>query len=201
MQNKKILTIIIASLFLAALIIGGFFAYKYYFSQKNQKTAEAPKEKNYFEINDESAGVSFKISKKFERMPARDLQIKNANFIYGFSASDDKTVACYISQTRRDKPGVVKVSELRDGVFAQMKKTFPDARLDSAEIMDIGENNNKGARLKISYTDGNIPKFQWEAAGITDKTASFAFCEFPRAVIDLYKEDVNLFLDSIKLKQ
>ena len=145
------------------------------------------------------AGVFF-VFQKFERMSARDLQVKNASFVYGFSASDDKTVACYISQTKREKPGGVMVSELRDGVFEQVKKTYPDTRLDAAEVVDVGENNNQGAKLKMSYTNANTPMLQWEVAGITDKVATFAFCELPAAVLDLYQEDINLFLDSIRLK-
>lgn len=174
-----------------------------YFLKLRDKLPQKPQsesEKNYFEINDEAAGVSFKVSKKFERIPARDLQIKNTSFIYGFSAADDKNVNCFISQTKREKPGVVKVSDLRDGVLEQIKKTFSDARLDSQEIVDVGENNNKGAKLKIKYTDSNISKLQWEVAGITQKFATFAFCELPEAVLDLYREDVELFLDSLRIK-
>ena len=147
--------------------------------------------------------MSFKISKKFERMPARDLQVKNTSFIYGFSAMDDKTVACYISQTQRENSGVVKVADLRDGVFEQIKKINADAKIDSAEVADVGENNNKGAKLKMSYSDANqnnIPVIQWEIAGITNKSATFAFCVSPKAVVDLYKEDIDLFLDSVRIK-
>lgn len=198
MNRKKIIAMALVVFMVVALGVGAF----YFLKIKSKPDEKSPilAEKNYFEINDEASGISFKISKKFERVPARDLQVKNTSFIYGFSALDDKTVVCYISQTQRDKPGIVTVANLRDGVFKQVQKTFADARLDSAEIADVGENNNKGARLKISYTDANIPKFQWEVAGITDKTTSFAFCEFPQAVIDLYERDVNLFLDSIKIR-
>ena len=185
-----------------AAFVGGF----YFLKSKSKLVEEArnnqiQSEKNYFEINDESAGVSFKISKKFERMPARELQVKNASFIYGFSASDDKTAACYISQTQRENSGVVKVADLRDGVFEQIKKIYADAKIDSAEVIDIGENNNKGAELKMSYTEADkVPMLQWETVGITNKTASFAFCSSPKAVIELYEDDFNLFLDSVRIK-
>lgn len=200
-KNAIILIFIIAIILLGA---GAFYFLK--FRNKPEETASSAvlaeeAGKNYFEINDESAGVYFKIGKKFDRMPASQLQKKNFSFIYGFYAKDDDSVACYISQTQREKPGAVKVSDLRDGVFEQVKKIYADAKLDSAEVAEVGENNNKGAKLKMSYTDADIPKLQWEVAGITDKTATFAFCEFPQAVIDLYQEDVNLFLDSIRLKQ
>ena len=92
------------------------------------------------------------------------------------------------------------VSELRDGVFEQVKKTYPDARLDAAEVVDVGENNNRGAKLKMSYSNADVPTLQWEVVGITEKTATFAFCELPAAVLDLYREDINLFLDSIRIK-
>ncbi|MDO8566360.1 MAG: hypothetical protein Q7S04_04210 [Candidatus Moranbacteria bacterium] len=180
---------------------GGYFWYqKFQKSRESVTKVETPAEKNYFEINDEVAGVYFKVGKKFERMPARDLQVKNASFVYGFSSSDDKTVACYVSQTKRDQPGVVKVSALRDGVFEQVKKTFSDAKLDTQEIVEVGENNNKGAKLKMSYTNADIPMLQWEVVGITDKVATFGFCELPAAVLDLYQDDINLFLDSLRIK-
>ena len=193
-----IITVILAIVLLSS---GGFWVYqKFQKSQESATKVEAQAEKNYFEINDEVAGVYFKVSKKFDRLSAQQLQIKNQSFIYGFSASDDKTVACYISQTKREKPGGVMVSELRDGVFEQVKKTYPDARLDAAEVVDVGENNNRGAKLKMSYTNAAVPLFQWEVVGITEKTATFAFCELPAAVLDLYREDINLFLDSIRIK-
>lgn len=197
MTRKK--TIIVAVIILCLLLLG---AGAFYFLKIKSKPAEklpAPAEKNYFEINDELAGVYFKIGKNFDRMPALQLQSKNFSFIYGFYAKDDNSVACYISQTQREKPGTVKVADLRDGVFEQVKKIYADAKLDSAEVADVGEDNNKGTKLKMSYTDANIPKFQWEIAGITQNSATFAFCEFPQAVIDLYREDVNLFLDSVRI--
>lgn len=156
--------------------------------------------KNYFEINDELAGVSFKIGKNFNRMPAQQLQMKNPNFIYGFFAKDDNSIACFISQTKREQGGQITVGKLRDGVLEQLKKSNPDANLDEAQIIDIGENNNKGAKLKMSYTEADkIPMIQWEIAGITDKTATFAFCASPKAVVELYEGDFNLFLDSVKI--
>jgi len=196
--GKKI--IILTSIIAIILLFGagGFYFLK--FRNKPIEKTQAQQEKNYFEINDEASGIYFKVSKKFERMPARDLQIKNPNFIYGFSAADDKNVNCYISQTKRESDGQITVGKLRDGVFEQVKKTFSDAKLDSQEIVEVGENNNKGAKLKISYVDGDIPKLQWEVAGITQKNAVFAFCELPQAVVDLYKDSVDLFLDSLNIK-
>ncbi len=201
MTRKKIIiaAIITFCFSLAGAGIFYFLKFKHKSAVETQDFASLQQEKNYFEINDEASGIYFKISKKFERMPARDLQLKNPNFIYGFYAKDDDSVNCYISQTPREKPGVIRVSDLRDGVFQQVKKNYADARLDSAEVAEVGENNNKGARLKMSYTDANVSKFQWEVAGITDKTATFAFCEFPQAVVDLYREDINLFLDSVRI--
>lgn len=203
MARKKT---IVASVIIFCVLMAGAGAF--YFLKFRNKPAEIASSailaeearKNYFEINDELTGIYFKIGKNFDRMPASQLQTKNFSFIYGFYAKDDDSVACYISQTQREKLGAVKVSDLRDGVFEQVKKIYADAKLDSAEVTEVGENNNKGARLKMNYTDANVPKFQWEVAGITDKTATFAFCEFPQAVIDLYREDVNLFLDSLRIK-
>ncbi len=205
MTRKK--TIITATIIFCVLAAGAsaFYFFKFKVETRLIASLRADKnqiqsEKNYFEINDELAGVSFKIGKKFERMPARDLQVKNTSFIYGFSAMDDKTVACYISQTQRENSGVVKVADLRDGVFEQVKKSFPDAKIDSAEIIDVGENNNKGIKLKMNYTEENKFMIQWEAVGITDKVANFAFCVSPKAVVDLYKEDIDLFLGSLRIR-
>lgn len=201
MKRKKII-IIISTIFVSVFLSGGGFWWyqKFQESGESDAKAETPVEKSYFEINDEVAGVYFKVSKNFDRMSARDLQVKNGSFIYGFSASDDKTVTCYISQTKREQPGVVKVSELRDGVFEQVKKTFSDAKLHTQEVVEVGENNNKGAKLKMSYTNANIPMLQWEVVGITSTVATFGFCELPAAVLDLYRSDIELFLDSLKVK-
>jgi hypothetical protein len=89
---------------------------------------------------------------------------------------------------------------LRDGVFSQLQKIDANARIDSAEIVDIGENSNKGAKLKMSYIEGEkIPMIQWETVGITNDRATFAFCAAPKAVIDLYREDFDLFLESVRI--
>lgn len=177
---------------------GAFYFFK--LKNKSAEKIQTQGEKNYYEINDESAGVSFKIGKKFDRIPAQQLQIKNPSFVYGFLAKDDAGVSCFISQTKRENSGAVKVVQLRDGVLEQLKKSNPDAEISEAKIVDVGENNNKGAGIKMSYTENNAPMVQWEAVGITDKMATFALCNAPKAVIDLYKDDFDLFLDSVRIK-
>jgi len=198
MPKKKIIVLI--SIIVIILLGAGVF---YWFKIKSNPAEKLPvaTEKNYYEINDELAGVSFKIGKKFDRMPAQQLQMKNPSFVYGFLSQDDVKVNCFISQTQRENAGVVKVAELRDGVLEQLKKTNPDVRLEEAKVIDIGENNNKGAKLKMSYTEAEkTPMIQWEVTGITEKKATFAFCVSPRAVLDLYQEDLELFLDSVRIK-
>jgi len=197
-KNIAIAVIIFTSVLVSA---GAFFAYQKFLKKENSVKKEEAAEKNYFEINDELAGVSFKIGKKFDRMPAQALQTKNPNFVYGFLAKDDAKISCFISQTKRENAGAISVGQLRDGVFEQLKKSNPDAKLDEAKVIDIGENDNKGAKLKMSFVEnGKVPMFQWETVGITGKFATFAFCVCPKAVIDLYQDDFNLFLDSVRIK-
>ena len=197
MSKKKITFLIIG---LATIAIGGVLFYQEYFKKSSEKkTAQQTQEKNYYEIDDELAGVSFKIGKKFERLPSQKLHVENPSFIYGFMAVDDKNVNCYISQTKRENQGVVKVMDLRDGVFEQVKKVYTDVKLDEAEVVEVGENNNKGAKLKMSYINGNVHYIQWEVAGISQKMATFAFCEAPKAVLDLYRDDLELFLNSVRI--
>jgi len=198
-MSKKNIIILVSVISIVLLGTGGFWLIK--FKNKPAEKSQAIQEKNYFEINDELAGIAFKIGRKFDRMPANLLQTKNPNFVYGFSAKDDNSVTCFISQTKREKAGVVKVSDLRDGVLEQLKKSNPDAKLDSAQIVDVGENNNKGASLKMSYTETDQnPMIQWETVGITEKISTFAFCNCPKAVIDLYQEEFELFLSSLRIK-
>lgn len=205
MARKK--TIIGLVIFLGILLAGGGVFYFLKFRNKSAEIASSAilaeeARKNYFEINDETIGVNFKISKQFKRMSSTDLQAMNAGFLYGFSANDDSKVKCYISQTKRPQEGQVALSFLRDGVFEQIKKNKQDANLDDAQIIEIGD-NNKGVKVKMSYSDANqnnMPVIQWEIAGITNKSATFAFCVSPKAVIDLYKEDIDLFLDSVRIK-
>lgn len=202
MSKRKI--IIIASVFATILLLGagGFYILKIKNVETPRRDVSATtQEKNYFEINDELAGVYFKIGKNFERMPARELQLKNPSFIYGFSAKDDVGVGCFISQTKREKEGQVTVGDLRDGVFSQLQKIDANAKIDAAKVIEVGENSNKGARLEMSYVEGEkTPMVQWEVVGITARTATFAFCTSPKAVLDLYQEDLNLFLDSVRIK-
>lgn len=200
-KNKKRKYAIIAAVFfvLAAIIVGGFFYWKH--NVNKIKPEEKIQEKFFYEINDETIGVNFKIGKNFGRMSSNELQAMNSGFLYGFSIKDDSKAKCYVSQTKRSQGGQVALSFLRDGVFEQIKKNKQDANLDDAQIIDIGD-DNKGVKLKISYSDtnqNNIPTVQWEVVGITQKTATFAFCSSPKAVIDLYKDDFNLFLDSLRI--
>lgn len=198
-MSKKNIIILIVVVFVLLVGAGGFWFLKY--KNKPAEKSQTIQEKNYFEINDELAGIAFKIGKKFDRMPANLLQTKNPNFVYGFSAKDDNSVTCFISQTKRENVGVVKVADLRDGVLEQLKKSNPDAKLDDAQIVDVGENNNKGAKLKMSYTEAEkTPMIQWETVGITEKLSTFAFCNAPKAVIELYQEEFELFLNSLKIK-
>ena len=183
------------------LLLGasGFWLVK--FKNRSAEKPQGSQEKNYFEINDELAGIYFKVGKKFDRMSANQLQTKNPNFIYGFSAKSDSSAACFISQTKRQQQGQITVGQLRDGVFEQMKRANPDAKIDEAKIIDTGENNNKGIKMKMSYADvDKTPMIQWETVGITDKLSTFAFCNCPRAVIELYQEEFELFLNSLRIK-
>ncbi|KKR21598.1 MAG: hypothetical protein UT50_C0006G0012 [Candidatus Moranbacteria bacterium GW2011_GWA2_39_41] len=191
----RIISVILAVTVLAG---SGFFAYQK-FSKKESVVAVMPVEKNYFEINDETSGVFFRVSKNFDRMTAQELQVKNPAFMYGFTTKSDKTAYCVISQTKRDKPGGVKATDLRDGVLAQVKKSFPDTSLESASVVEVGDQNN-GIKIVMNYTDNKMPTAQQEVVGITDKTATFAFCMSPKAVLDLYQDDFNLFLNSLKIK-
>ncbi|MFA6159499.1 MAG: hypothetical protein WC678_00205 [Parcubacteria group bacterium] len=197
MNRKKIIGIGLA--IFVILVLGAFYFLK--FQNKPVEKEIKKQEKNYFEINDELIGVTFWVGKKFERISAQQLQLKNPSFVYGFSAKDDASVGCFVSQTKREREGQVTVGNLRDGVFSQLQKIDADAKIDSAEVIEIGENSNKGAKLEMSYTDGEkIPTLQWEVVGITAKIATFAFCTSPKAVLDLYKEDFNLFLDSVRIE-
>jgi hypothetical protein len=199
--NKIILAAVV---FLAIGIVAGAF----YFLKIKSKPAEENQvqpEKNYFEISDEAAGVFFKIGKNFSRMPAERLRLENPSFIYGFSAADDEGVKCFISQTARSEGGNIILSKLRDGIFEKLKEANPDATLDDTKIVEVGgRESNKGAKLKMSYTKDESEKkigyIQWETAGITEKFATFAFCAAPKAVLDLYREDFDLFLDSLRIK-
>lgn len=200
-MGKKKTIIIFTTIAIVALLGGGsFLTYQKFFQKENIAKTEVPVEKNYFEINDETAGIYFRISKNFDRMTAQELQMKSPVFIYGFKAKNDKTAYCIISQTKRDRPGIMKVIDLRDGVLDQVKKSYPDAVLDNSEIVSVGENNKLGPKLQMSYTDNSVPKIQWEIVGITEKTATFAFCVAPKAVLDLYQDDFNLFLNSVRIK-
>lgn len=194
---------IVGSLIL--LIAGGGFLYwgkiKNDNEQKKQEE-DKPQKKNYYEIKDETIGVNFRISKRFERMSSTDLRAMNSGFLYGFSTDEDSLVKCYVSQTKRPQSGPVALSVLRDGVFGEIKKNKKDAILDDAQIVEVGE-NNKGAKLKMSFVDsnqGDIPVIQWEIVGITNSAATFAFCNSPKAVIDMYQADFDLFLDSVRIK-
>lgn len=203
--KRPILTTIV---FLAVISIA-VFGYHYWsvkvakvMEDQKKKTAEnqpAETEKDYFQVNDESLGVSFKISKNFDRVASADLQKKNPNFIYGFLAKDDKEISCIVSQTKREKPGTVKLSDLRDGVFEQIKKNYEEANLDQAEIVDVGE-NNKGAKLKMTYKHLDKQYVQWELVGVTDQRATFSFCVAPKAVEDLYKDNFDLFVNSLRIR-
>jgi hypothetical protein len=199
MSKSKI--IISISVVVIILLLGAGGVYFFKSKPKPEEKAPVAVEKNYFEINDELAGVYFKIGKKFERMSAQKLQLKNLSFIYGFSAKDDASVGCFVSQTKREKEGQVTVGDLRDGVFSQLQKIDANAKIDAAEVVEVGENSNKGAKLKMSYTESDkTPMVQWEMVGITQETATFAFCALPKAVLDLYQEDVDLFLNSLRIK-
>jgi len=156
-------------------------------------------EKNYFEINDDVLGVKFHLSKNFYHLTAQAVSVKNPDFIYGFSAKDDMDVYCVISQDKMEQPGAVKLEYLRDGVYNQIRKKYPDAKLESYEVVNLGWSNN-GVRLIVNYTDNAITMVQWEVAGINGESATFAFCNSPKTKLNLYKEDFNLFLDSIEVK-
>jgi hypothetical protein len=195
------------SLVAVLLIVGGGTAGYRLWNQSQEKkrsAAEAKKDnqsapKNFFEINDEAAGVFFKVGKSFRRMSSKELQAKNPNFLYGFASDIDKDAHCAVSQTKRSSGGGMRFADVEKGVLDQLKKHTPDVIVESREAVDVGD-GKQGARLNMAFTHNGTPMLQQEVVALTDKNATFALCVFPKAVLDFYREDVNLFLGSLRVK-
>lgn len=200
MKKPFVMAVFVA---LGALVIGGgFFAWqKHQDDVKSQQEAakQAQERAKYFEINDEAAGVYFRVGKSFKRLTPAELQAKNPSFLYGFASESDKSVYCAVSQTKRTKGGGVKFSDIEQGVVDQLKKSAPDISVEDKMVVEVGE-GNKGARLDMGYKAGEVPMLQWEVIGLTDASTTFAFCNFPKAVQDLYREDAELFLGNLRIR-
>ena len=114
--------------------------------------------KDYFEINDDLAGVYLRVGKNFERIPSVELQAKNPMFIYGFRAKSDKDAYCVVSQTKKVSNVEVKFSDVEDGIIEQLKKSATNVSVDAKKVVEVGENNN-GARLNLSYDYEGLTRF------------------------------------------
>lgn len=200
-MRRKITVTVIILIILAGLIWGGFYLWR---GNKTNVIAREEKPSNkikdYFEINDETVGVYFKIKNQFERMSITILQTINRDLLYGFSSKKDNKIACFLSQTKREKGGGVKLADAEKGILDEIRKKYPDIRVDFSSVVSVGE-NNKGAKFYMTYTDNDGKKWsQWEVFATTDKTATFAFCMAPEEIIDPYKDDFEIFLNSLRVK-
>jgi len=187
---------------LVALMVTGLSLLKKVKSQPpkstNQENNNNPSG-DVYQINDDSLGLYFSMDKSMERISQQELTQKNPYFVYGFKPKDVESVACYVSQTKRAKPGYVSPEYLKDGTFNEIKKASPDIKLDSWDKVKLGE--IEGARLNMTYKEGDKTLKQIEIVGTTDVSATFAFCAAPESLYnDLYKNKFDTFLNSLKIK-
>ena len=184
-MKKKIFIIILLIVLLAG---AGFLVW---FFKKGQA--------NIYHITDESLGVTFSISKDFERMGQDELRLTNPSFVYGFRPKDVKDASCIVSQTQRLKPGYISPEDIKNGTFAALKKSYPTAELTDWQEIKVG-GGLKGARLEVNYKVDKSNFRISEVVGTTDERTTFAFCSAPASLYKFYQSDFNTFLSSLYLK-
>jgi len=199
MNKDLIVTISFMTICLVVVGVCAFSIYKKAKSNSTQTQKVETNTSNTYEIKDESLGVTFLMDKSFERIEQKELQAKNPYFIYGFKPKDVSDVSCYVSQTKRSKPGTVPIDYLRDGTFNEIKKASPDAILENWKEINLGAVT--GVKLDMKFKEGDKNMKQVEVVGTTDSAATFAFCSSPESLYsELYKGKFDTFLNSIKLK-
>ncbi len=171
------------------LVVAGFVSYVYW----------RIRPQNVRNVIDETLGISFVITKDFNRIGTPILQSQNPSFVYGFTVPDIEGVKCIISQTKRLRPGYVSPEQLKDGTYNQIKKGNPTVALEDWQTISIG-NGLSGAWLTMSYKQGKATYEQIEVVGTTDERTTFAFCSAPASLYKFYQSDFNTFLSSIRIQ-
>ena len=185
LKNRKLwLFAIVAITFFAALA--------FFFLTKGNKSVEVNK------ISDSSIGLDFEISKDFERMDQEALKQMNPLFLYGFRPKDVDNVSCIVSQTERPKPGFVSPEFLKTGTLEGIKKSNPDAKLETWEEKDFGKEAS-GALLEVFYTENEVEIKRVELVATNDLRTTFAYCYSPKSLYSFYRSTFDKFISSIKI--
>lgn len=151
-----------------------------------------------YHVQDDSLGLSFKVSKDFERIPPAELQALNPNFVYGFRPKGVADTSCVVSQTTRLQSGSVTTDELAQGTYDETKKSYPDVQVLSAKKRTL--NGRQAAQLELSFTDVKTKVKRLEVVATTDKKTTFAFCSSPQALAGFYRDTFTVFLTSLIIK-
>jgi hypothetical protein len=186
--------------FIALVVVGAVIYYVVKQNNRNlndNSTQEITKPENVNEFSDGSLGISFYITKDFERLSDEITKKFNPNFIYGFAHKDVDGVSCYISQTKRTGPGEITQDYLAQGTWEAIKNNSDDAKLLETKKIQIGE--VKGVKLVVSYQENGKEISQIEYVGTNDELTTFAFCSCPESLYDFYRSKFEEFLNSIKI--
>jgi hypothetical protein len=184
--------LIVALVGLAVLAIGWLFYYL-------QKPAEKPK--NYYTITDETAKLSFNVSKNFKAIPKAELAGMNPGFNYGYRSASNPATQCIVAQSQLKGSGKTTPTDLRDGLMAEIKRVHPDVQLENPEtatkLAKFGQ--GQGVLLQLSYKEGDVKTRRVEIIALGKSTQVVAYCNTPLELADEYYNDFTTLFSSIKI--
>ncbi len=164
-----------------------------YLNFQKSSSPQTTSNSGYTTINDNSAGLSFNMSKNFQAIP-RNKVVLLSKALYAFQVPNDANAECIISQT---KSGKVTAGQLRDGVFKVIKDNHASANLDSSGIVQVGA--ARGVLLQVSYKDNGLSIKRAEIAAVGKTNITFAYCQSLAADSSKYYKDFTTFFSSLKV--
>lgn len=183
----------IAAGVIVVLVIGGWLV------THRKKPAPAPR--NFYSVTDQTAKLTFNVSKNFEPIPKAELASLNPGFNYGYKSKSDSSTQCFVAESQLKGAGNTSPAQLRDGLLAEIKKVHPDLVLDNpdtaSKLAKFGQ--GQGVLLKMSYMEGAVKTQRVEIIALGKSTQVVAYCNTPTEQASKYYQDFTIFFSSIQI--
>lgn len=148
-------------------------------------------------IQDGSLHFSFTAPKGFKRLTAQQIATYNPSFVYVFTAPDNNSATCFVSQTPHFKKGLVRGEELLTGLIRYLEEQHEKYSVLSKEKHTAGIQN--AVQVAATYQENRRAVKQTILATADKEKTTFVSCTAPLSEYNLYKSQFDTMVSSFKI--
>ncbi len=156
-----------------------------------------PQAKTGVLIQDGSLHFSFIAPRELKRLTAQQLATYNPSFIYMFTAKNNNSITCFISQTQHLKKGSVTKEELSAGLVRHLEEQFEKYTVQRKKQRGVG--TQEGIQIEATYRDNNRSMKHIELITASSEKTTFVNCSAPVSEYNFYKPQFDTMVSSFKI--